>query len=89
MWASDVEIGVAGLKSVVIFSFMWIGVIAWSLSASGQSLVVMLHSFLSLASLPICLRPTLDIGGLSCVICVVSCLGVCFGQMCVAMSWNS
>jgi len=49
--------------------------------------VVLLHSFQSLASRPICLRPALNIGGLSCVIVVVSCFGVCIGQMCVAMSW--
>jgi len=35
VWASDVEIGIAGLRSVVIFSVMRIRVIAWSLTAFG------------------------------------------------------
>jgi hypothetical protein len=35
LWASDVEIDFVGLRSVVIFSFMWIGVIAWSVEAFG------------------------------------------------------
>ena len=35
LWASDVEIVFFELRSVVIFSFMWIGVIAWSVEASG------------------------------------------------------
>ena len=59
------------------------------LAAFGCSFMVMLHSFLSLAYLPTCLRPALDIGGLSCVIVFVSCLGVCIGQILVAMSWYS
>jgi hypothetical protein len=33
--ASDVEIGIVGLMSVVIFSFMCIRVVAWSLAAYG------------------------------------------------------
>ncbi len=51
--------------------------------------MVILHLFLSLINLPICLRPAIDIGGLRCVIVVVSCLGGCIGQMLVAMSLYS
>jgi len=51
--------------------------------------VVLLHSFRSLTNRPICLRPALDIGGLSCVIVEMYCLGVSMGQMWVAMSWFS
>jgi len=81
LWASNVEIGFEGLRSVVIFSFMWIGFISWSVKASGWSLVVLLHSFRILASLLICLRPALDIGGLGCVMFDVSGLWVCIGQI--------
>jgi len=42
---------------------------------------VLLHSIQSLASLIICLRPALDIGGLGCVMVVVSYLGVCMSQI--------
>jgi hypothetical protein len=33
--ASDVEISFAGLRRVVFFSFMWIGVLAWSAEIFG------------------------------------------------------
>ena len=89
LWASDVEIGVAGLRSLVILSFMWIGFRAWLLAASGWGLVVMLHSFLCLANRPICFRLALDFGGLSCVGVVVSLLGYYIGHVFAAMSWNS
>ena len=59
------------------------------LAASGCGFVVMLHSFPSLLNLPICYKPALDIGGLSCVIVFVSCPGVCIGQMLAAISWYS
>ncbi len=49
----------------------------------------MLHSFLSLANRPICIRPALDIEDLSCVIVVASCLGDCIGHILVAISWYS
>jgi hypothetical protein len=87
--ASDVEIGVTGLRSLVNLSLMWFGFRAWLLAASGRSLVVVLHSLLSLSNRPICLRPALSIGGLICVIDVVSCLGFCIGQLFVVMSWYS
>ena len=80
--ASDVvEIGCAGLRIVLILSFMCIGFCPWSVKVSGLSLACLLHSFQSLASLLICLRPALDIGGLGCVMVVVSGLGVCIGQI--------
>jgi len=34
LWASNVEIGFAGLRRVVIFSIMCIGVLAWSVEVS-------------------------------------------------------
>ena len=63
LWASDVEIGCDGLRIVLILLFMCIGFCSWSVEASGLSLVVLLHSFRSFASLLICLSPALDIGG--------------------------
>ena len=54
---------------------------------SGYSFIVKLHSFRSFASLPICLSPALEIGGLSVVVVVVSCLVSCIGHILVAMSW--
>ena len=59
------------------------------LAFSGWCLVVLLHSFLSLASRPICNCPARDIGGLSIVGGVVSCLGGCIAHMVVAMSCYS
>ena len=35
LWASDIEIGFAGLRDLVIFSFMWTGFIAWSVETFG------------------------------------------------------
>ena len=54
---------------------------------SGYSFVVVLHSFRSFASLPICLSPAREIGGLSIAGVVVSCLVSCIGHILVAMSW--
>ena len=79
--ASDAEISVVGLRSLAFFSLMWTGFRAWLLASSGCSLVILLPLFLSLASLPICLRSDFDIGGLSCVVVFVSCFGVWIGQM--------
>ena len=70
-----------GLRILLVLSFMRIGFCSWSVKASGSSLAFLLHSFRSLASLLICHRPALDIGGLSCVMVVVSGLGVCMGQI--------
>ncbi len=49
----------------------------------------MLHSFLSLANRPNCLRPALDTCCLSCVMVGVAGLGDCIGHMRVAMSLYS
>ena len=54
---------------------------------SGYCFIVELHSFRSFASLPICLIPALEIGGLNVVVVVGSCLVSCIGHILVAMSW--
>ena len=89
LYASDVEIGVVGLRVCVILLLMYIGLRAWLLAVSGWSLVLALYSNLSLASRPICLRPARDIEGLTCMGAVVSSLGGCIGHILVAMSWYS
>ena len=83
VWASDVEIGCVGLRTVLILLVMFIGFYSWSVEASGLSLAFLLHSFRSFTSLLICLRSALDIGGLGCVAVavVMSILGVCIGQI--------
>ena len=68
---------------------MCIGLRTGLLAISGWSLVVVLHSFLSLANRPICLKRALDIGSLSSVGVDVSCLGGCIGYILVAMSCYS
>ena len=75
------EIGCAVLRIVLILLVICIGFCSWSVEASRLSLAFLLHSFRSFASVLICLRPTLDIGGLGCVVVVVSILGVCIGQI--------
>ena len=70
-----------GLRIVLIISFMCIGFCSWYVEASGLSLAFLLHSLRSFASRLICLRPALDIGGLGCVMVVVSGLWVCMGQI--------
>jgi hypothetical protein len=79
----------ASLSIWLIVSFMCIGLRAWLLEISGWSLVVVLQSFLSLSGRPFFLSPASDIGGLSCVGVVVSCVGACIGHILVAMSWYS
>ncbi len=66
---------------------MYIGLRAWLLAVFGWSLVFAIHSFLILASRPICLRPACEIGALMCVGIDVRCLGGCINHMLVAMSW--
>jgi len=66
---------------------MCIGLRSALLAMSGWYLAVLLHSFLSLASRPICRSPARDIGGLSCVGGVVSCLGGYIAHMVVTMPW--
>ena len=75
------DIGCAGLRIVLILMLMCIGFCSWSKEASGLSLADLLHSFRSFASLLICLSPALDIGGLGCVMVVVSGRCVCMGQV--------
>ncbi len=58
-----------------------------SFTISGYSFVVVLHSFRSFASLPSCLSPAREIGGLSVAGVVVSCRVSCIGHILVAMSW--
>ena len=53
---------------------------------SGRSFVVVLDSFLSFVSLPVCLSPSRQIGGLSRTGLGVSCLVGCIGHILVAMS---
>jgi hypothetical protein len=60
-----------------------------TLTIPGCSFVVLLHSFLIFASLPIWLSPVREIGGLSCTDIGVSCLGGCIGHILVAMSLDS
>ena len=52
---------------------------------SGYNFVVVLHSFLSFANLPICLSPAREISGLSVAGVFVSCLVSCIGHILVAM----
>jgi hypothetical protein len=84
-----VERGFVGLTIWVILILMCIVFRAWLLAISGWSLVVALHAFLSLDSRPICLWPARNIGGLSCVGGVLSCLGGCINHILVAMSLYS
>ena len=48
---------------------------------------VVLHSFLSFASLPICISPAREIGGFSVTGIVGSCFISYVGHILVAMSW--
>ena len=48
---------------------------------------VVLHSFLSFGSLPICFSPAREIGGFSVAGVVVSCRVSCIGHILVAMAW--
>ena len=58
-----------------------------SFTISGYSFVVVLHSFRSFASLPICLSPAREIGGLRDAGVVASCRVSCIGHILVAMPW--
>ncbi len=81
--------GVVGLSSWAILRFMCIGLRSALLTISMCFFFLLLYSFLSLDSRPICRSPVRDIGDLSCVGDVVSCLGGCIGHMVVALSWYS
>jgi hypothetical protein len=76
-----VKISCVGLRIVLILLFMCVGFCSWSVEAYGLSLAILLHSFWSFASLLIYLRPALDIGGLGCVVVVMSALWVCMGHI--------
>ena len=80
-------IGIAGWSIWLIFLFMCGGFRFGSFTTSGYSFVVVLHSFRSFASLPICLRPAREIGGLSVAGVVGSCRVSCIGHILVAISW--
>ena len=78
--------GVVGCSTLLILWFMCGGIRSGSFDFSGYSLCVVLHSFLSFASLPICLSPARGIGGFSVTDIVGSCLVSCVGHILVAMS---
>ncbi len=73
--------------SFFFFEVSFCGFRSGSFAISGWSLVLVLHSFLSFASLPICLSPAREMSDLSCTGVVVSCLVGCTGHISVAMSW--
>ena len=58
-----------------------------SFTIYGYSFVVVLHSFRSVASLPICLSSAREMSGLSVAGVVFSCRVSCIGHILVAMSW--
>ena len=58
-----------------------------SFAFSGYSVCVVLHSFISFASLPNCLSPAREIGCFSVTGIVGSCLVSCVGHIMVAMAW--
>ncbi len=84
--ASFVVMNVVGLSIWFIFGVMCSGFRSGSLTISGCSFVVLLHSFLRFASLPICLSPAREIGGLSYTGIGISCLGDCIGRILVVLS---
>jgi hypothetical protein len=59
-----------------------------SFAFSGYNLCVVLHSFLSFASLPICLSPAREIGSFSVTCVSVSCLVSFVGHILVAITSN-
>jgi hypothetical protein len=79
--------GVLGWSIWFILRFICSGFRSESSAISGCSFVVVLHSFLSFASRPICVSPAREIGDLSCMDVGVSCLDACIGHILVAMSW--
>jgi len=79
--------GVLGSSIWFLFRSICGGFRSESSAISGYSFVVLLYSFLSFASRPVCLSPAREIGGSSCVSVDVSCLVVCIGHILVAMSW--
>ena len=78
---------VLGCSIRFILRFICSGFRSESSGISGCIFVVVLHSFLSFASRPICVSPAREIGDLSCMDVGVSCLDACIGHILVAMSW--
>ncbi len=87
MCNSDGDNVVSGLRICFTLMLMRIGSWVWSLAVSGCRLVIVLHSVISFANIPICLSPALEIGSLRCVGIAVSCLGGCIGHMVMAKLW--
>ena len=79
-------IGIAGCRIWLFFFFMCGGFRTGSFTISGYSFVVVLHSFRSFASLPICLSPAREMCGLRDAN-DASCRVSCIGHILVAMSW--
>jgi hypothetical protein len=79
--------GVVGCSTCLIFFVMCGGMRSGSFAFFGYSLCVVLHAFLSFASLPMCRSPAREIGGFSVIGIVGSCLVYCVGHILVAMSW--
>ena len=78
---------VLGWSIWFILRFICSGFRSESSAISWCCFVVVLHSFLSFASLPICLSPAREIGGLSFTGVGVSCLVDCIGHILAVVSW--
>jgi hypothetical protein len=85
--ASFVVRGVLDWSTLFILMFICSGFRSESFYISGCCFLVALHAFRSFASLPICLSPAREVGGLSFMGVGVSCLVACIGHIVVAMSW--
>ncbi len=66
--------------------FICSGFRSGSFAISGWNVLAVLHSFLSFASLPVCLKPVQEIGDLSDAGGDVASLVGCIGNISVAMS---
>ena len=77
---------VVGWSIWFILRFICSGFRSGSFAYWGCTFFVVLHSFLSLASRPICLSPAREIGGLRAAGVVVSCLVSCIGHILVPIS---
>ena len=83
--ASFVVIGTVGWSICFILRFICSGFRSGSFAFSECSFVVVLHSFPSFASLPICIISARNIGGVSGAGIGVSCPVGCIGHILVAM----
>ena len=79
--------GVVGCSTWLILMVMCGGFRSRSFAFSGYISCVVLYSFLSFASLPICLSFAREMGCLSCTGLAVSCLVGYIDHISVAMSW--